>query len=47
MSHAERPIQVLVTDAGGGAPAHVRRALAVIRAELDALHGRLPGGIRA
>jgi DNA-binding NarL/FixJ family response regulator len=28
MSHAERPIQVLVTDAGGGAPAHVRRALA-------------------
>jgi DNA-binding NarL/FixJ family response regulator len=28
MSQPERPIQVLVTDAGGGAPAHVRRALA-------------------
>jgi DNA-binding NarL/FixJ family response regulator len=28
MSHAERSIQVLLTDAGGGAPAHVRRALA-------------------
>jgi DNA-binding NarL/FixJ family response regulator len=42
MSHAERPIQVLVTDAGGGAPAHVRRALAGC-ADLS-LHGAAGGG---